>query len=85
MLPSVWLKSVINPISKGSNKDPLGPLNYRAIGLMSYVGNIFYGIINKRIVNYCEINNIYEDEQNGFRHKRSCEEHIYTLTSIIRN
>ncbi len=27
----------------------------------------------------------YECLQNGFRHKRSCEEHIYTLTSSIRN
>ncbi len=27
MLPSMWLKSVINPIPKGSNKDPFVPLN----------------------------------------------------------
>ncbi len=43
------------------------------------------GIINKRVVNYCEDNNIYENEQNGFRKKRSCEDHIFALTSIIRN
>ncbi len=85
ILPSVWLKSVINPISKGSNKDPYIPLNYRGISLLSCVGKVFTGIINHSIVDYCEFNNIYEDEQNGFRHKRSCEDHIYTLTSIITN
>ncbi len=46
---------------------------------------VFYGIINHCIVDNCESNNIYEDKQNGFRLKRSCEDHIYTLTSIIRN
>ena len=25
------------------------------------------------------------DEQNGFRPKRSCEDHIFSLTSIIKN
>ncbi len=49
------------------------------------LGRFFSDIINHRIVDYCENNNYYEDEQNGFRCKRSCEDHIYTLTSIIRN
>ncbi len=43
------------------------------------------GIINNCIVCYCEDNNVHEDEQNGFRKKRSCEDHIFTLTYILRN
>ncbi len=78
ILPSVWFKSVINPIPKGSNKNPYIPLNYRGIRLLSCVGKVFSGIFNHRIIDYCESNNIYEDKQNGFRHKRSCEDHIYT-------
>ena len=31
------------------------------------------------------INNIIVDEQNGFRPKRSCGDHIFFLTSIIKN
>ncbi len=34
MLPTMWLKSVINPIPKGSNKDIFVPLNYRGISLL---------------------------------------------------
>ena len=34
---------------------------------------------------YLETNNILHDEQNGFRGKRSCIDHIFTLTSVIRN
>ncbi len=62
MLSSMWLKSVINPILKGSNKDQFVPLNYRGISLLSCVGKVFSGIINKRIINNCESNNIYQDE-----------------------
>ncbi len=85
LLPSVWLKAVINHIPKGANNDPLVPLNYRGIILLSCVGKVFSGIINYCIVNYCERNGIYEEEQNGLRIKRSCEDHIFTLTSIVRN
>ncbi len=66
LLPSVLFKAVINPISKGANKDPLVALNYRGISLLSCVGKVFSGIINYRIVNYCERNGIYKEEQNEF-------------------
>ena len=37
------------------------------------------------MTSYLEDNNILADEQNGFRSGRSCEDHIFTLNSIIRN
>ncbi len=85
VLPSVWLKAITIPVPKSSSKYPYVPLNYRGISLLSCVGKAFSGIINKHVVNYCEDNNIYEDEQNGFRKKRSCENNIFALTSIIKN
>ncbi len=41
ILLSLWLKSVINPIPKGSNKDPYIPLNYRGMSLLSCVKSFF--------------------------------------------
>lgn len=41
-------------------------------------------MLNNRIVAYCNELNIFA-EQNGFRKGRSCEDHIYTLTTIIQN
>ena len=46
---------------------------------------LYPNILNKRIVVYMDINSVIEEEQNGFRKDRSCEDHIYSLTSIIRN
>ena len=76
MLPSQWKMAIITPIPKSSDKDPLVPLNYRGI---------FSSILNRRIVSYCEELEVLVEEQIGFRAKRSCEDHIFSLTSIIRN
>ncbi len=32
-----------------------------------------------------EENGLYAEEQNGFRQGRSCSEHLFVLTTIIRN
>ena len=83
-VPSIWTKAVIAPIHK-SGKDPYEPLNYRGISLLSCVGKLYTSVLEKRIVNYCETLNLISDEQNGFRRDRSCCDHIFSLTSIIRN
>ena len=85
MVPSVWLKAIIKPIPKGADKDPYIPLNYRGISLTSCLSKAYSSLLNNRIVSYCNELNLFADEQNGFRQKRSCEDHIFSLTSIIRN
>ncbi len=85
MLPSIWLKALIVPVPKSSTKDPYIPLNYRGISLLSCVYKAYSGILNNRIKTYMEDRNWFVEEQNGFRKGRSCQDHIYTLSSIIRN
>jgi hypothetical protein len=41
--------------------------------------------LNRRLINFLEDKKIIHDEQNGFRPGRSCVDHIFALTSIIRN
>ena len=85
IVPTIWLKSIINPIPKDSKKNPYVPLNYRGISLLSCVSKVYSSLINKRITSYCNISDLIVDEQNGFRSGRSCEEHTFTLTCLIRN
>ena len=84
-VPSTWLKAIVKPIPKGSGKDPLVPINYRGISLLSCVAKTYTSLLNQRIVKYCDGNNIIVDEHNGFRKGRSCSDHLFTITSIIRN
>ena len=85
LVPTVWLKSVIYPIPKNAKKDPCVPLNYRGISLLCCMSKVYSSLINNRITLYCNMSDLLVDEQNGFRQNRSCEEHIYTLTGIIRH
>ena len=84
-LPSPWAKSITKPIPKNAQNDPRIPSNYRGISLIPTMCKLYTNILNKRLVEYMDINNVIQDEQNGFRKDRSCEDHIYSLTSIIRN
>ena len=84
VIPSEWSKAIIHPILK-KGKNPLFPLSHRGISLMSTICKIFSAILNDRLTAYLEMNNILVDEQNGFRKLRSCLDHIYVLTTVIRN
>ena len=46
---------------------------------------MYTGILNNRIVNFLESQDIIVEEQNGFCSHRSAEEHIFTLNSVIKN
>ena len=61
------------------------PLNYRGISLISCISKVYSSILNDRIVKYCNLLGIFPDEQNGFRADRSCDDHIFSLSSIIKN
>ena len=85
VIPSVWRSSIIAPIPKSASKDPCVPLNYRGISLLSCLYKLYTSMLNLRLTSYCENNDYLVDEQNGFRPKRSCQDHVYVLSSIIRN
>ncbi len=85
LIPSVWKKALIKPIPKGSKYDPRVPLNYRGISLLPTMYKLYTSLLNIRMVTWLEDNNLFVEEQNGFRAKRSCVEHLYSLTAIIRN
>ncbi len=85
MVPSNWLRGIVTPIPKGSDKDPSAPLNYCGISLSSSVQKVYSSIINARLTNYLEATDILVDEQNGFRKGRACIDHVYALSATIRN
>ena len=84
-IPTEWRKAVICPILKDSSSDKRMPLNYRGISLLSCISKVYSALINKRLTSHLEQNNLLADEQNGFRKDRSCEDHVFTLNSIIKN
>ena len=82
-VPGEWNTGVIKPIFKSCASDPRDPLCYRGICLIPIPCKIYVDVLNLRIGNWIEQNNIVADEQNGFRRNRSCLEHIYALYSVV--
>ena len=85
IIPTIWRLAIIKPLPKNSTMDPRLPLQYRGISLLSTLYKLYASVLNNRIVNVAEDNQCFVDEQNGFRKNRSCSDHLFTLTSIIRN
>ena len=65
--------------------DPNLPLSYRGISLLSCIGKVYSSLLINKLSKFLDMTGIMSDEQNGFRCKRSCEDHIYSLSSIVRN
>ena len=83
MVPNSWSETLISPIAK-PGKDLRVPTNCRGISLISTVSKLFSNVLNSRLLHFIDTNNILCEEQNGFRKMRSCIEHIYTLSTIIK-
>ena len=70
--PQEWLKSELKPLFKGGDKNPRNPLDHRPICIMSCIAKIYSSVLNVRIQNHLNANNLLSDTQNGFRAGRSC-------------
>ena len=80
-VPNEWNKGIIIPIHKKGKKCDLN--NYRGITLNSCVSKIYNRLITKSISTFLEENNILSEIQGGFREDHRCEDHIFTLKSIV--
>ena len=69
---------MVRPLYKGKGaSDEL--YNYRPISNLNPLSKIFENILAKQIRNYFELNNLFVEEQFGFREKRSCEHALMSM------
>lgn len=80
--PEAWCKGIIVPIYKKG--DVHDPSNYRGITLVNVIAKIFSLTLRNRINKWCEEENIFCDEQFGFRDNRSTADAIFLLHTIIQ-
>ena len=82
-IPEDWARGLIFPLHKEG--DTRVPDNYRGITLLSVVGKMYANVLNKRISQWCEKNDILSEEQAGFRTGRSTIDHIFSLSEVVRS
>ncbi|CAB1110533.1 unnamed protein product [Ectocarpus sp. CCAP 1310/34] len=80
--PTRWREGVVvNLFKKGDKTDPG---NYRGITLLNTVGKVFCKLLNDRIVGVLEKEHSISEGQAGFRKKRGCVDHVFTVGRIIQ-
>ena len=79
--PDSWETGVNVPIYKSG--DPTIPSNYLGITLNSSLEKLFYQILNNRVVEYLEDNDLLSKEQSGFTKGFRTTDHIFVLRKII--
>lgn len=75
--PDKRMEGIIVPLHKKGSKDDVN--NYRGITLLSCMSKLFTTVVNKRIENICNENNIISDAQFGFRKGRLTIDAIFIL------
>ena len=81
MYPEIWRKGIIVPVPKKRNLNDVD--NYRGITLIRIFSKIFYMLIDTRLRNWANDNNVLHDNQFGLVEVKSTVNCIFVLTSIL--
>ena len=77
-----WRTSVIVALHE---KDPFNdPSNYRGLSLQPCLSTIFSSLLNNKITNFTESNNILGEGQAGFRKNYSTIDNLFVVNSVVR-
>ena len=83
-IPQSWREATMIPIlKKGKNKKDVN--SYRPISLLSCTGKLLERMVNTRLTWHLENNNIYANEQAGFRQNLSTEDQITYIAQKIED
>ena len=80
--PDSWKESIILPLFKKGNQND--PNHYRGISLCDISSKLYSSIINNRLQEWIERNNLTGECQAGFRKDYSTVDHMFTLMAIIQ-
>ena len=79
----IWDTSNISFIKKANKENYMKPGSYRPISITSYIGKLLEKIIDQRIRLHCEINDIIDEEQEGFRPTRNTVRYLYKMIAML--
>lgn len=79
--PEDWSVSTISPIPKTGDKSK--PNNYRGISLQPVVSKIFTNILNKRLIEWSNENDVIGEEQAGYRKSYSTVDNLFCLQTVV--
>lgn len=82
--PAQWKLAKVIPIPK-PGKDPSSSRSYRPISLLSSLSKVLEKLLMVRVMNHVNVNNIFLEEQFGFRKGRSTLHQLTRVANFIRS
>ena len=82
IFPDGWTESVVIPLFKKGDMN--NPSNYRGISLCDTSSKFYSTVINNRIRELVEQNNITVEYQAGFKRGYSATDHMFTLLTCVQ-
>jgi hypothetical protein len=80
--PCTLKHAIITPLYKGKNS-PYDALSYRPISTLKIFGKIMEKVLHAKLSSKIEQENLFDDNQHGFRRGRSCQTALTVVTSNI--
>lgn len=84
-VPATWRRALITPIHKGKGKSTDNVQHYRPVSLTSIICRTFERVVNAHLLDFVEHTGYLSQTQHGFRHNRSCETALATLSHFVSN
>ena len=81
IFPESWSYALVVLVHKKGSKNDLN--NYRGISLLSALAKLFYSVLNTRIMNWAESENIFSPTQLGFRKGNRTSDALMILHNLI--
>ena len=72
-MPSIYKHSVVCPLLKKQGSDETKMDNYRPVSTLPFLSKIIERVVNNRLSNYMERNNLLDPFQSAYRRFHSCE------------
>ena len=82
LFPEQWSVGIIKPLYKKSG-DRDSPDSYCGITILSCLGKLFSNLLNDRLTQFVNKNDIIGPEQAGFRSGFSTTDHMFCLKALI--
>ncbi|WP_419592448.1 RNA-directed DNA polymerase, partial [Thiolapillus sp.] len=82
IFPDSWTESIVMPLFKKGDVNK--PSNYRGISLCDTSSKLYSTIINNRLREWVEQNNITGEYQAGFKRGYSTVDHMFTLLACVQ-
>lgn len=81
IFPRVFKRSLITPVHKSGTRNDV--TNYRPISVLTSLSKVFEKMLNKRLINFLEYNDILSSCQFGFRAGKSTEDAVNQLIDYV--